>query len=177
MTPEAPLAQDQTGKVPTSPGWFVVNFAEAQWYRSERFGSVCNFEGKQAFPEYGVNVRILAPKQPACLYHRENFQEDFLVLRGECTLIVEGEERSMKAWDFFHSPAGTDHVLIGAGQEPCVVLMMGTRDAEQELCYPVEALAQARGAGVDEETDDPRVAYAGTTRAAPCPPPDVFQAD
>ncbi|MHC5062780.1 MAG: cupin domain-containing protein [Planctomycetota bacterium] len=174
MTKEAPLEHDQTGIVPTRPGWFVINFSEAQWYQSERFGKVCNFEGKQAFLDYGVNVRILSPDQPACFYHRENFQEDFLVLKGECLLIVEGQERSLKTWDFFHSPAGTDHVLVGAGDGPCVILMMGTRDEDQELCYPVEPLAQAKGAGVQKETDDPRVAYAGITRATPCAPPEQF---
>lgn len=96
------------------------------------------------------------------------------MLTGECILIVEGEERRLKAWDLFHSPAETDHVLIGAGNGPCTILMMGTRGEQQQLCYPVEALAQARNAGVDEETSDPIVAYAGVTRPTPCEPPDAF---
>lgn len=174
MTPEARQERDQTGNVPTTPGWFVVNFADAQWHKSERFGMVCTFEGKQAFPDYGLNVRILEPDQPACMYHRENFQEDFLVLAGECTLIVEGEERRLRAWDLFHSPADTEHVLVGAGDGPCTILMMGTRGEEQELCYPVESLAQARNAGVDVETLDPQVAYAGVTRATPCKAPPAL---
>ena len=49
------------------------------------------------------------------MYHGESNQ-DFLVLSGECLLLVEGEERLLRAWDFFHSPAWTEHVLVGAGE-------------------------------------------------------------
>ena len=41
------------------------------------------------------------------MHHRENAQEGFLVLSGECLLIVEEEERRLRAWDFFHCPGGT----------------------------------------------------------------------
>ena len=44
------------------------------------------------------------------IYHRENAQEGFLVVAGECLLIVEGQERQLKAWDFFHCPGGTEHL-------------------------------------------------------------------
>ena len=57
----------------------------------------------------------------------ESAQEDFLVLSGECLLLIEGEERPLKAWDFVHCPAGTEHVFVGAGTGPCVILMVGSR--------------------------------------------------
>ena len=38
------------------------------------------------------------------MYHRENDQEDFLVLAGEALAIVEGEERPLRQWDFVALP-------------------------------------------------------------------------
>jgi quercetin dioxygenase-like cupin family protein len=51
-------------------------------------------------------------------------QEGFLVLSGECTLIVEEEERPLRQWDYFHCPADTRHVIVGAGDGPCAILMI-----------------------------------------------------
>jgi uncharacterized cupin superfamily protein len=102
------------------------------------------------------------------MYHAENQQEDFLVLHGECLLLVEEEERRLRAWDFVHSPPGTRHVFVGAGDGPCAILMVGTRKGEQEeLFYPASELALKHGAGVDEETPDPSVAYARFSRSEP----------
>ena len=87
-----------------------------------------SFESKEArFPQLGINLNVLEPGQPMCLYHRENAQEDFLVLAGECVLIVEGEERPLRRWDFVHCPAGVDHVFVGAGEGPSLVLAVGAR--------------------------------------------------
>lgn len=95
------------------------------------------------------------------MYHGENAQEDFLVLSGECVLVVEGEERRLRQWDFVHCPPWTRHIFVGAGDRPCAILMVGTRKASEELIYPVEPVALVHGAGVREETPDPKVAYAG----------------
>ncbi len=104
-------------------------------------------------------MRVLAPGQPNGLYHDENAQEAFLVLSGECTLLVEEEERTLKQWDFFHCPAGTRHICVG-GEEPCVVLMVGARPEEEVLHYPVSELAAKHGASAAKETYDPDEAYA-----------------
>ena len=69
-----------------------------------RSGSYCNFEGKRRFPHFGINVSVLEPGERVGMYHREKAQEAFLVLSGECTLIVEGKERRLVAWDFFYCP-------------------------------------------------------------------------
>ena len=79
------------------------------------------------WPDTGVNLQVLQPGQPNCRYHSEPVQEDFLVLHGECIAIVDGEERPMRQWDFFHCPAGVEHVFVGAGDGPCAVLMIGSR--------------------------------------------------
>src|SRR5204862_102172 len=113
-------------------------------------------QGEPRFGELGINIGVLEPGQPSCMYHRENAQEDFLVLFGECLLLVEGEERQLKAWDFVHCPPWTNHVFVGAGNGPCAILAVGRRPDDEELFYPVEQVALAHGAGVEEEPPDPK---------------------
>jgi uncharacterized cupin superfamily protein len=98
------------------------------------------------------------------MYHGEDGQEDFLVLSGSCTLLIEGEERPIKAWDFVHCPAWTRHGFVNTGEEPCAILMVGARrdGAEVDCEYPEEPVAQRLGAGVMEATKDSDIAYAGT---------------
>jgi uncharacterized cupin superfamily protein len=93
------------------------------------------------------------------MYHRENEQEDFLVLAGECLLLVEGQERHLHQWDFVHCPPWTEHVLVGAGDGPCAVLALGARTGG-DIVYPVSELALRHGAGVERETPNPQEAYA-----------------
>jgi uncharacterized cupin superfamily protein len=115
------------------------------------------------FTQLGINLTLLAPGEPMAMYHRENDQEDFLVLEGEGLLVIEGEERPLRRWDFVHCPAGTNHVLVGAGDGPCIVLAVGARDRSIELdwgAYTVDAAAIRHGAGVERETSDPQEAYA-----------------
>ncbi len=158
MTKEARLQQIGEGKAPVGDGWFVLNAREARWLTGD-FGAYTRFEGEARFASIGVNIGVLAPGQPACFYHAEDEQEDFLVLSGECLLLIEGEERRLTAWDFVHCPPWTEHVFVGAGTAPCAVLALGTRLGD-DVVYPVSALAQRHGAGVAVETRDPQQAYA-----------------
>ena len=150
--------------VPEAPaGWFVVNAREAQW-RAGHFGAFAIFEDPEAeFEQVGINIGVLRPGQPNCHYHGEENQEDFLVLSGECLLLIEGEERRLKQWDFVHCPPWTEHVLIGAGDGPCVVLAVGSR-AGRDIVYPASELAQSYNAGAAKETRDPAESYAGIPR-------------
>jgi Cupin domain len=86
----------------------------------------------------------------ACV-QSESDQEAFLVLSGECRLLVEGEERRLRPWDFFHCPSWTEHAFVGAGDGPCVILMAGARSADAQGRYPVSKLAARYGASVEEE--------------------------
>jgi uncharacterized cupin superfamily protein len=148
--------------VTETDGWFIVNVAEAAGTESEWFGRRSRFgEGAPPFPEFATNVRVLEPGQPNCLYHRENAQEVFLVLSGECIAIVEEQERPMRTGDFLYTPPGAAHVLVGAGDGPCAVLMVGTRKDPEELLYPVSAVAARYGASAKRETSDVAEAYAG----------------
>src|SRR6476659_7992321 len=158
---EAPLEDAGSGLAPTGEGWYVVNVRDTQWLTSKTFGSGCVFETREyPFDQLGINISVMLPGEPNCLYHSESLQEDFLVLAGECKLLVEGEERLLSAWDFVHCPPGTAHVFVGAGEGPCVVLMTGARSDDEQLLYPVSELAARYGASADEETPDPRKAYA-----------------
>jgi uncharacterized cupin superfamily protein len=159
--PEAPLDDSGSGLAPAAAGWFVVNARDAEWWTSEAFGSGCPFESREFyFPQFGINLNVLEPGQPNALYHSESQQEAFLVLSGECRLLVDGEERLLRPWDFFHSPAGTEHIFVGAGDGPCVILMAGARTEDERLHYPVSELAARYGASAEEETTDGKQAYA-----------------
>jgi uncharacterized cupin superfamily protein len=158
---EANLEQTGAGLIPAEEGWFVLNVRDALWVTGETFGSVCLFDGpNELFTQVGYRLRVLMPGQPNGMYHHEANQEDFLVLAGECKLLVEGEERPLKAWDFVHCPAGVEHVFVGAGDGPCVILMTGARPPDEKLLYPVSELAARYGASAEEATPDPKQAYA-----------------
>lgn len=159
MRPEAPLNRTEIGAaVPAGGGWFVLNAADARWLDGP-LGAYPRFEGEARFPQLGFNISVLAPGQPACMYHGEDEQEDFLVLAGECLLLIEGRERPLHAWDFVHCPPWTEHVFVGAGNGPCTILAVGTR-LRDAVVYPASELAQRHGAGVARGTRDPAEAYA-----------------
>ena len=160
--PEAKLEDTGHGVVPTTEGWFVLNAKEARWRDggAER-GTYTFFEGENELWPLGINVSVLEPGQPMAMYHHENEQEDFLVLSGEPLLIVEDEERRLRPWDLVHCPPGTEHVIVGAGDGPSVIVAVGTRTAGEDWgAYTVSQTAIRHGAGVEEETTDQHVAYA-----------------
>jgi uncharacterized cupin superfamily protein len=168
MIPESPLVSTENGLVPKGQGWFVLNARDAQWWDRKGRGVLCEFEGAgfegaADFVQLGINVTVLAPGEPMSMYHRENDQEDFLLLAGDALAIVEGQERPLRQWDFLHCPAGTNHVIVGSGDAPCVVLAVGARDDSTGPdwgAYTVDETAQRHRAGVDSATTDPEEAYA-----------------
>jgi uncharacterized cupin superfamily protein len=162
--PEAQLEDFGSGLTPVTEGWFVVNVRDAEWWNSAMRGARCAFDNEYGdppveFAQLGINLTVLEPGETG-LYHAEENQEAFLVLSGECALLVEGEERRLRPWDFFHSPPWTEHAFVGASEEPCVILMVGARSGPG-VHYPVSELAARYGASVAEETSDWRQAYAG----------------
>jgi len=172
MVGEARLERFESGVAPASGGWFVVNVRDAAWLTNKAFGARCVFEtdrrvlggradrDPQRFDQIGITLAVIPPGRPSGLYHAESNQEDFLVLDGECVLLIEGEERPLKAWDFVHCPAGTAHCFVGAGTQPCVILMSGRRTADKSILYPRSDVARRSGAGVEVETTSPTEAYA-----------------
>ena len=166
MVPEAKLEKTEHGLVPAGAGWFVVNARDARWVHREGRGAVLPFTGwweeeptEAYFPQLGVNLFVLAPGEPMSVYHGEEAQEDFLVLSGRCVLIVEGEERPLAQWDFVHCPDWTEHTIVGAGEDPCVVLAVGSRGADG-IRFPADEAAAKLGASAAHSTTDGSEAYA-----------------
>ena len=157
---EASLEESGSGLAPVDEGWFVVNVGDAMWLTSEEgslppSGSECRFETPMAeFEQFGIGLHVLPPGQPNGLYHAENQQESFLVLSGECTLLVEGEERLLRQWDFFHSPAGTEHIFVGVGDEPCGD--PDGRGAVGELAGPIPGVGTRRAVRRERRRGDVR---------------------
>jgi uncharacterized cupin superfamily protein len=150
-----------------SEGWFVANVRELRWQENE-LGATCEFDKhRERFEEFGVNLTVLRPRQAMTMYHRERYQEGFLVLRGECLLIVEGQEVPMRQWDYFHCPADVAHAIVGSGDGLSVVLAIGGRVGPDMILYPRDETALKHRAGVELETPLPKEAYARFTRPAP----------
>jgi uncharacterized cupin superfamily protein len=152
---EARLEESGPGLAPATEGWFVVNVGDAVWETNDAFGSACFFERADApFAEIGVSLRVLWPGRSKLLYHSEPSQEDFLVLAGECLLLIEGEERPLRARDFVHRPPMNAHAFVATGEGPCVVLMTGSRGPEwpEGIVYPRADVALRHQAGVETET-------------------------
>ncbi len=173
MVEEARLEQREEGLTAVTDGWFVVNVRDAAWVHNEVLGSACIFEGQEApFPDLGYTIAVLQPGQSGGRYHREANQEDFLVLAGECLLVIEGEERPLKQWDFVHCPRDTEHGFVGAGNGPCVIFMTGARKGwpEKGTVYPRSEVALRHGVGVETETTVPAEAYAPFPKWQPGPP-------
>jgi uncharacterized cupin superfamily protein len=160
--PEAKLVETEAGLTPEGDGWFVVNVADAMSIGIDDSQYGFHFESEsRAFPHFGINITVLGPGRPAAMYHAEAAQEAFLVLQGECVLIVEDEERRLRQWDFVYCAPHTAHVIVGAGEGPSAVLMVGARNAGSDLVYLASRTAAKHGAGVDEDTEEPESAYAG----------------
>ena len=167
---EARLELTEHGVVCKSDGWFVVNAREVRWRRSPGMGYSSNFGGEILFDQLGIGLTVLGPGEPMSMYHWESDQENFLILAGEATLIVEGQERALRQWDFVHCPPGTAHVIVGG---PCVVLGVGSRERHTMIgpdgkrigrpgCseYVADPVAKKHGAAPDETTESAEEAYA-----------------
>jgi mannose-6-phosphate isomerase-like protein (cupin superfamily) len=169
MVPEARLDRTEAGLVPASEGWFVMNAREARWFDQPGRGHnlpLTGFDAYEAetfFPMLGMAIRVMRPGEPSGTYHWETEQEDFLVLSGEGVLIVEGQERRLRQWDFVHCPPGTRHAFAGAGDGPCVLLCASSRQFQASGewgAYCPDPAAERYNAASPEETSDGAVAYA-----------------
>jgi uncharacterized cupin superfamily protein len=157
----ASIGDTPAGTVASGDGWFVLNLRGARGFTTEGHGVFCPFEAPDApFEQFGINVHVLQPGERSGLYHAESAQEGFLVLAGECIAVVEEQERPLRQWDFLHCPPGTAHALIGAGDGPCAILMVGARSPDATIVYPVSEAAGRLGLSAPVERDNARQAYA-----------------
>ena len=168
---EAELEQTEAGLVAAGDGWFVVNAREARWFHREGRGELLPFTGNfetdeeaewrrvMSFPQFGMNLFVLEPGEPMAVYHGEDAQEDFLVLRGDCVLVVEGEERSLHGVGLRPLPALDRAHHRRCGRWPCVVLAVGARGSEG-IRFPANEAAATHGASSERDTTDGGEAYA-----------------
>jgi uncharacterized cupin superfamily protein len=169
MVPEAELEDTGAGLVPATEGWFVMNARDARWRDQPGRGhslpltGTDEYEAETFFPMLGMAIRVLNPGEPADTYHWETEQEDFLVLSGEALLVVEGQERRLRQWDFVHCPPETRHAFVGAGDGPSVILCASSRQFQKDGpwgYYCVDETAARHNASSPEETQDTELAYA-----------------
>ena len=186
MIGEATLKETEAGLVPDSAGWFVMNAREARWF--ERPGAMLSlpltgadeYEAETFFPMLGMAIRVVIPGQPSTTYHWETEQEDFLVLHGEAMLIVEGQERPVKQWDFVHCPPETRHAFAGIGDSPCVLLCASSRQFQKDGpwgYYCADETAARYNAASPEDTQDDELAYAHFPPSHPTRYPDGLLPD
>ena len=186
MVPEAKLARTDAGLVPASNGWFVMNARDARWFENPGRGhslpltGIDEYEAETFFPMLGMAIRVVNPGEPSATYHWETEQEDFLVLSGEALLIVEGEERRLRQWDFVHCPPRTRHTFVGAGDGPCVLLCASSRQFQKDGpwgFYCRDATAAEHNASPAQDTQDTAVAYARFAPSHPTRYPDGLLPD
>ena len=167
MIAEARLERLASGLAPVTPGWFIVNTADAAWTNNECYGGVCIFESDNVVlqgrpdltayekPHAGFTIRVVPPGKPSALYHAESVQEDFLILMGECTLIIEDQERHLRAWDFVHCPPMTAHTFVATETGPCVILATGNRSDDLEVVSRRSEAALRYDAGTEVDMSEP----------------------
>ena len=169
MVPEAELRDSGAGFVPATPGWFVLNARDARWSESpgRRYSLPLTgedeYEAETFFPMLGMAIRVVNPGEPTTIYHWETEQEDFLVLSGEGLLVVEGQERPVRQWDFVHCPPETRHAFVGAGDAPLVLLCASSRQFQKDGpwgFYCADETAARYDASSPEDTQEGRIAYA-----------------
>jgi uncharacterized cupin superfamily protein len=152
----------------------IINIADAPAFSHPKRATAIRLEPENGlWPDTGLNIQVMEPGQPNCRYHSEPVQEDFLVLYGECLVILDGEERPLRQWDLVHCPAGTEHVFVGAGDGPSAVLMIGSR-RKDEAYYPVNEVAAKYDASVSTPTDVVAEAYADWRRHPRTPTPNPW---
>jgi oxalate decarboxylase/phosphoglucose isomerase-like protein (cupin superfamily) len=164
---EARLEDRGAGLVPVTEGWFVLNARDARWVdgpgrHSLPLTGTDEYEAETLFPMLGMALRVLEPGTPMSAYHWETEAEDFLVLAGTPLVIVEGHERTLRQWDFVHCPPGANHVFVGAGDGPSVILAASSRQFQKDGpwgLYTADATAARYGASPPETTNDGAIAY------------------
>jgi uncharacterized cupin superfamily protein len=174
---EARIEKTPEGQVPVGGGWFILNLGEMAWETVHGFGVALGFGAPDAdpgAPRVGVHIHVLQPGESNGYYHAEDAQEGFLVLSGECVAVIENEERRMRQWDYFHSPPGTEHITVGAGDEPCAILMFGSPDPRRKVEWIANETAAKHGASVAKTTGRDTEAYGELPPVTRVPPPKPF---
>ena len=175
MVPESKLEKTEHGLTPTGTGWYVLNLRDAEWRHADGRGAVCvvstTSRAGAASPTSSASIPSSSCRASRCpCTTGRPTRRPSSSSRAKRVLIVEGEERQLRAWDFVHSPPGTKHVIVGAGTGPCLVIAVGAREHDGEpdsLGFTVDEVASRHGASVEEDTMDGDDAYAAVPGREP----------
>jgi quercetin dioxygenase-like cupin family protein len=88
----------------------------------ERFQRLRNDLGVSTF---GMNLIVLQPRQRGRIHRHEVQEEVFLVLEGELTLGLDGEERGLGVGELVRVGPQVRRQLVNRGTERTVVLALG----------------------------------------------------
>lgn len=74
---------------------------------------------------FGINLLKLAPRQRLRVHRHQRQEEVYLVLEGELTLIVEGEDHVLGSGTFARVGPETKRQLTNPSSAPTLVLALG----------------------------------------------------
>ena len=92
----------------------------------------------ERFPDFGINVQCSAPGSRTASITARACRRTSSCWAASALAIIDGERHELKAWDFVHCPAGTEHIFVGAGDGPCWILMVGARRPRPDDPLPGE---------------------------------------
>jgi uncharacterized cupin superfamily protein len=99
-----------------------ISFAVLERDTSERFQRLRAELGVSSF---GLNLIALEPGQRGRIHAHERQEEVYLVLEGELTLVLDGEERLLGPDQLARVAADVRRQLVNAGSARVVLLALG----------------------------------------------------
>lgn len=121
----------------------IRNFNELELEQQERaplYDTRCaSILRGTAARKLGASIDVLAPGKSGCPYHAHHAQEElFIVIEGEGTLRLAGEQLTIQAGDVIAIPPGaaTPHQIINTSDAPLKFLSISTRDSPELVEYP-----------------------------------------
>jgi len=99
-----------------------VAYTSINTNNSERFQSLRRELGVAGF---GMNAITLAPRQRGRIHTHEHQEEVFLVLDGELTIAIEGDEQAVGRNGLVRVPAGVRRQLVNRGTTTLLLVALG----------------------------------------------------
>jgi uncharacterized cupin superfamily protein len=101
--------------------------------------------------QFGVNLTKLEPGAATALRHWHEQEDEFVyILEGECVLIEDGGEVSLKAGDCagFRANVANGHCIVNRSDREVLLLEVGARAKAERAHYPDDDLKFERDDGV-----------------------------
>lgn len=152
-------------QVPSSPNVPIATagLEPLRWQQGERFGGAeLPLGDLGGASQIGVNLVELAPGRQSCpLHYHLREEEHFYVLGGRCVLRVDDARHPMGPGDYVCFPAGTRvaHCFENPYDEPCKLLAIGSRIADEVAVYPESQKMKLRALGLIVPLPDATLDY------------------